>query len=325
MRSLPVLPLAAIAFISLPSLLPESEKEMRQSVAMVECRQYYEITDGRKTLAVASDIAADTTLYRPSAKKDSDTERLAATSGCWINKYPLMPSCHGRLLISQPFEGDDKLLAYANSNIQELIARTITSLEKEKECYRKRRSELDYYLNTHSVKDEGYNSIAAYANSEKEKRNKLDSTISLLQELSANTGRLKIIRHTTYTLLAAHGKSIAKTACIPLSDESKEYGNGCIVVQTADRHTPDNASPLYRHRLLSPSMEKGDSITVAAIFGLNPKSDKSKVRQGAKTFRGVMTSPKKHDIPTLLAPDGSPLFSSRGYFIGINRKGEVAR
>ena len=60
--SLPVILLAAIAFILLPSLLPANFDKMKRSVTLIECREYYEITQGNKVIAVCNDIESDTTL-----------------------------------------------------------------------------------------------------------------------------------------------------------------------------------------------------------------------------------------------------------------------
>lgn len=181
--SLPVVILAAIAFITVPSLLPESYDSMKRSVVTVECGEYYEILSRGRVIACCNNINADTTLHAVSVKPDSDTERKAMVCGCWINRFTFMPSCQGRILTVSPFTTDTRLISMANRNIGTMIEKTIKRAEEMLATDRRRETEMDYYLNTHNVKDEGYNAIAAYAEENKKKKDSLQHSINLLKSL----------------------------------------------------------------------------------------------------------------------------------------------
>lgn len=324
LRSLPVLALAAIAFICVPTLLPMSEEDMKKSVVAVECRAHYEIRQGNKTIAVASDICEDTTLTDIKEKPDSDTERIAMTSGCWTDRHCLLPSCRGMIAIAEPFADKQKLHAYISSHLMETIDNTISKTEAILKKNRQRETELNYYLSTHNVKDECYTNIAAYDNANKEERKKMEQSIALMKKLKEGK-KLRIIFSESYSALIADGKRCKRIACHALNREKGKTPTGCRMIETNDKKTPGEARPVHRLPFLRPSAEKGDSITTVARFGMNSKSGSAKALQKANTMRGAMLSGNKHDIPRLLAPDGSPIFSNAGYFIGLSMKGEIAR
>lgn len=325
MQSLPVAILAAIAFITAPSIIPESHDGMKRSVAMIECREYYEITSGGKVEAYCNGVNDDTTLCIVSTKKDSDVERKAMVCGCWMNKYSFIPSCHGRILIANPFIKKDDLLPTANKTIQGIIAKTITKNEKAVAYNRKREEELNYYLNTHNVKDEGYNTIASYAEENKKEKENLQNSITILKSLQQK-GCVKIIRKSTYALLyATANNKTGRIFCTPLYDETTKAPKGVTVLQTQKEFMPKEANAIYRFDFFNLSPERNDSISIAGIFGLTEKSTANAALQKPNIFKGKAVSPDKHDIPPLLAPEGAPIFSRRGYFIGINTQGGIAR
>ena len=324
LRSLPVLTLAAIAFICVPTLLPMSEEEMKASVATVECRTHYEIRQNGKTIAVSGDLNEDTTLTDVKEKPDSDTERIALASGCWTDRYPLLPSCRGRIVIAEPFADKKALHAYVSHHLTEAIDNTIRRAEAKLKKNKQRETELNYYLSTHNVKDEGYTNIAAYDNANKEERKEMECGIALLKKLKYEKG-LSIAFCESYTALLADGKRLTRTRCRSIDMKEETAAAGCRIIETFDKKTPEQAKAVHILPFFRPTAEKGDSVTAAARFGLNAKSESSKALQKAGIMRGVMLSGTKHDIPQLLAPDGTPLFNSSGYFIGLSRKGEAAR
>lgn len=323
LRSLPVLALAAIAFICAPTLLPMSEEDMKASTAAVECRAHYEIRQGGKTIAVASDINEDTTLADIKEKPDSDTERTTMTSGCWTDRHPLLPSCRGMIAIAEPFADRQGLHAYVGSHLMETIDNTISKTEARLKRNKQQETELSYYLSTHNVKDEGYNNIAAYDNANKKERRKMEQSIALMKKLK-EAKSLSITFSESYAALIADGKRCKRIICHAMNEKGEKTPAGCRMIETTDKKTPAEAKPIHRLPFLRPSAEKGDSVTAAARFGMNTKSGSAKALQKANTMRGAMLSGNKHDIPQLLAPDGSPIFSG-GYFIGLSMKGGIAR
>lgn len=325
MRSLPVVILAAIAFISVPSLLPETADGMKRSVAVVECSEQYEIIAGGKTVAFIGGIKADSTLQTVREKADSDTERKAMVCGCWMNRYSFLPYCNGRILTADPFDGETDLMPMARRNIRTVIKKTIEETEDSLETNRRRTVELDYYLDTHSVKDEGYNTMAAYADENKRRRASMEKALKILESIKDKKG-ISIRRTRNYTLLYADdGRKIRRAGCRLMESETQKLQKGALMLQTEDGFMPEAAGSIYRFDVFCLIPEKGDSITAAGIFGLNAASQPGKAVQPASLFKGRTTSLSTHDIPPLLAPEGAPLFNRNGFFIGINHKGGIIR
>ena len=325
MRSLPVAILAAIAFIMGPSVLPESYGSMRRSAATVECREYYEITSGGKVAAFCNDIDCDSTLNSVSAEKDSDTERKAMVCGCWMNRYSFFPSCNGRILTVYPFAKEHDMQAIADRNIKEIIAKTIAKNEKAAANNKKREEKLNYYLNTHNVKDEGYNTIAAYAEENKREKKHLQNSITILKSLQKE-GNVKIRKKTIYTLVyAAARNKTDRRPCYTLYEETRKAPKGTTVIRTKDGFMPEGANAIYRFDVFDLSPEIGDSVSLAGIFGLTAESTADAALQKPNVFKGKAISADRHDAPALLAPEGAPIFNRHGYFIGINYNGGIAR
>lgn len=325
LQSLPIVILAAIAFITIPSLLPENNDSMKESVALIECREYYEIMVNGKCVAVCNDIKKDSTLDLIKEKADSDTERRALVCGCWINKYSFMPSCHGRIITVNPFYSEPDLLPMVNSNIKRIIEKTVNDSEKMLKADKKKQDELEYYLNTHSVKDEGYNTMATYTEENKKKKQSLEKGIEILNSLKKEDN-IKIRKKIRYTLLyPGNDKKVCRIMCEALAEESKSHDKGTVILQTSENFMPEKHNSVYTFKVFCLIPEKGDSITVAGIFGMNAKSSATTTLQQTNTFKGVTTSLETHNIPQLLAPDGAPLFNRNGYFIGINNKGRIVQ
>ena len=325
MWSLPVAILAAIAFIMTPSIHPESYDGMKRSVVMIECREYYEIVCNGKVIAYCDDIKSDSTLNIVKTEADSDTERKAMVCGCWINKFSFIPSCHGRILTANPFSNNDNLLSMANNDPENIIEKTIAKHEEMFAADKKREAELNYYLDTHNVKDDGYNTIAAYAEENKRKKESLLNSIDILKSLQKEK-KIKIRKRNKYALLyPTTTRKTGRVFCHLLAEESEDAPKGTIVLQTENEFMPEDANSLYTFKVFCLIPEKGDSITIAGIFGLTEKSTSNAALQKPNVFKGATISTERHDTPPLLAPNGAPIFNRNGFFIGINNKGGIAQ
>ena len=213
----------------------------------------------------------------------------------------------------------------ANRNIGTLIENTIKRAEEMLATDMKRETEMDYYLNTHNVKDEGYNAIAAYAEENKKKKDSLQHSINLLKSLQQKKG-LKIRRKSRYTLVyPVNAKKANRIACRILPEESGKTSRSTIVLQTKGKFMPEDANSLYGFDVFCLIPEKGDTISIAGVFGLTKNSLPSTALQKPNIFRGTTISTERHATPELLAPQGAPIFNRNGYFIGINNKGGMVK
>ena len=175
------------------------------------------------------------------------------------------------------------------------------------------------------MKDEGYNTMAAYADENRRRRASMEKALKILKDIKDKKG-ISIRRTRNYTLLYADdGRKIRRAGCRLMESETQKLQKGALMLQTEDGFMPEAAGSIYRFDVFCLIPEKGDSITAAGIFGLNAASLPGKAVQPASLFKGRTTSLSTHDIPPLLAPEGAPLFNRNGFFIGINHKGGIIR
>ena len=76
---------------------PASGQQMKRAVAVIESKSWYEIVCDGKNVLFFADISSDSSLYRLSVHRDSSTLTTYST-GVWLNRYAVIPSCHGRLV-----------------------------------------------------------------------------------------------------------------------------------------------------------------------------------------------------------------------------------
>jgi len=296
-----------------------SESKMKHSVALVEYVSYYELDVDGKSVAwfrAIGDSLSPIGLDVETSRNASDTCLL---TGVWVNRFDFVPSCHGRILLPSPDTLVHKTVTEADKNAAAVAQRGKNDLEKELSRLNRKAARMRYYIRTHNVNDDGYNTMAAYSANIDDRREKV---VKILSALGKVTPKSKAsIRHTAnYTLLyrASDGKT-ARTECKKLTAEGSHAFN---IIQTKRRKKPHGASALYFHQWLTPTLVGGEDIVVASYHGCQQRSfDTSDLSQG--TFPGTVTADGGHDVPSLFAPDGSPCFTRGGRLAGLTVKGRV--
>ena len=195
-------------------------------------------------------------------------------------------------------------------------------IEKEKERNEKKirqlraqLKELNYYLRIHNVHDEGYNTVAAYAY-EKEDEKAYCMRLAQLFNTVWKADRPQLIHKAVYTAYY----------CLPNGEcqqvRMREVGSSkqcqTVLLQTVERNTPTGVAPV------SIFFANGKSHCAALAVGYGGLG----VKELATTHASCSIIPttlhdNQHDLPAVLGGDGSPVFSTRGYFIGITRGNEV--
>lgn len=321
LQSLPIAILAAIAFIVIPSFLPQDTDGMQQSVAIIEYKSQIVITSNGRVVAAASEVMPDSTMKDVKEKADKDTETQHRILGCWINKWSFVPSCAGLIMsVSPQSEQEENLASY---NTDTIIGRTILRSEEMIKIYKQRKRELDYYLKTHSVKDESYSTIAEYSEEYANLSKNLEKQLKLLQKLKQMNG-MNMNVHTSYSLLySTDGKKSQNIPCTVVKDSKGKYAKQIVMLQTKDGFMPPKANAIYRFSTISVAPERKDTITIATLFGLDYNGTEKPALRKVSTFKGIMKDSCNHDIPQLLAPNGAPAFNSKGFFIGLNFNGRI--
>ena len=387
LQSLP-LAVAAIALVLyLYTFLPLSVKRMEGSVALVERTYYMQLCINGKPIAyfnALNDSMLPVSLTHDLARLTPNRQYL---NGCWINRWPLLPSCHGTLLTVLPDDGEwtsgeDFLTGEdeginpksgnnrANGNSknpadgknkdltdeevesptaaktkapkgenEDTISQIIRQLEKSISQHKRTGDELQYYLLVHNVNDEGFHTMAEYAEqmklqlAEEQRLYKALTQVTDQRRISINTVSTYriLLPQQPYTANDSAAIPFTSIACTQLPVKKQPF----IVLQTADKKTPRDACPLYLHQWLTPSPQQGRAVVAAAIAGTTLYNKHPMLTaastQGSQTaqpaaamqprsgiFQGTITHAGQHDIPALLAPNAAPVFSADGRLMGIN-------
>lgn len=319
MLSLPAIPVAIAFFLIIETLLPFSHDGMCRATALVEQHSVYGIfSDGRQVACFKPSDNGLAIAYM-AEPGDSTAATTVVTEGCWINDMPVMPSCRGRILIPDADVRADSIVAAMNGNIARVLQEETCRLRGKLRLLSALSSETGYYLNRHDVRDEGFNNVAEYAGYIKTEKSKAERLIGLLEK--AMKEKNTVVRHTSvYTLITSgEGQKVRRMAC---TETGEEYTHGFITVRTADRKTPPEARAIYINRLVGCTAGNGDHINAAGICGAGTEGFVPG-KAPAMISGGHVSKDLEHGMPPLLVPDGSPLFSKNGFFIGISKGGKI--
>lgn len=192
-------------------------EQVQGSLARIEVyTQYQLLQDGKVVL----DFAPDTTVGK----------------GCFINEWALVPSCEGRLVGNI----DSTLWRnhYRGVDARVFLQSKVDSLEKVYQNARWKVDELEYYLHSHHVSDEGYNMISKYASQETLMRDSAKKMIDSLCHIQKGK-KLQIVRQ--QHIVAFYGKS-QKAAANKLDNHH---------FQLQSQKTPEGIKPLSASRAQS--------------------------------------------------------------------------
>lgn len=308
LMTLVILLLATIAWVSW-SFWPSSARQMKRSVAIVACQSWYEMVCKGKTVLYFSDIATDTALMRPSLQQDSCV-RTTYSTGVWVNSCFFIPSCRGRMItvMAKPDEID-------REDAWTLIEKAKKRNQKKIRQLRAQLKELNYYLRIHDVHDEGYNAVAAYAY-EKEDEKAHCMRLAQLFDTVRQADRPQLISKVVYTAYYRLPNGECQQVRMREIGSSKQCQT--VLLQTVGQKTPTDVAPLSIFFVNG----KSHGATLAVGYG------GLGVKELATTHASCSIIPttlhdNQHDLPTVLGGDGTPVFSTRGYFIGITRGNEV--
>lgn len=288
-------------------LMPPSADGMRNSAVVVGQTSWHEVRVDGKPCLYFSDAIGDTALLGVTANRDSAIHRHRL-AGCWTNRLPLFPSCFGRIATAYAapprhprVKGDSSIVRLCRQS----IATQLKTLKTQK-------TELDYYLRVHGVQDNGYQSIAALATRVAQAYSDVSRAARMLDSLAnGRRHRFTINSMTQYSATFRDSKRhIAHAALKPIfADSHKRF----MLLQTCDESTPDGASPV------SPTLwgsRKECSILAVGHPGLGEPGLECDTVSPA-IIPGHKFKDSRHDLPRVLAADGSPVFTERGMFIGI--------
>ncbi len=289
-----------------------SQRQMRNSVVVVQSNLWYTVGTGADKVVFFAEVAPDSTFAKAAT---SPTDLLKAphlTSGFWVNRFALLPSCSGRVVAAMPHGTADK--GKLPTDVNTMVQKTLGKLLAQEKQLKREVKEINYYMKVHGMQDEGYTAVLAYAH-------KLKTRLSEVQKVSKRLAvlrkekQLRVLRHTRYALLF-DGKSIA-TKCLR---ENQQWG--LCLLQTTNESKPWRANALSA---LSWGMSAAGEVRVASVpgLGLDPLAT---VKDSAAVWAASVQRDSSLRMHAALGQAGSPVFSAWGRFVGMyNGVGIVPR
>ena len=232
LQSLPVT-LAAIVFIMYASTFaPRSAGEMERSIALVESVSYYQICAGGKPVVWFKSLGDSCTPEGMTLKADTAATTKRYATGCWVNKYPLFPSCPGLLLTANADSTAWENVAAANKDIRRTLAKAAKRIDGTINQLKRKIEETDYYMKVHNVNDDGYNIMAVLAEDIKRQKAEAEKLAATLKT-AAESGQAEIRIVTRHTLIYRDdtAERPVRKPCVTLT---KTMTSPVTLLQTAD-------------------------------------------------------------------------------------------
>ena len=282
----------------------ESADSVRRSAVMVECDEWGEVNINGKTVFYFPLTQTNGALMGLTMHRDSAVHRYW-TAGCWVNEWPLLPSCHGRVatvmhrrqgtLPKEMTDVGEQCRDYMNAELKTLRGQT---------------AELKYYLRVHGVQDEGYQRIAAIAQRVEADYDECRKMKRLLDSVGTRARFSAVCRHSYTVAWRDTTGHVQRTPCrVAAADKAQRT----LLLQTTDGTTPSGVSTVA---LLPWNMQGGGEIRITGYGGLGVQGLECDTVT-VSIVAGRISARNKHDIPDILASDGSATYTVRGLFVGL--------
>lgn len=198
---------------------------------------------------------------------DEDTTTLAA---CFMDQYALLPSCQGRMAVAYnaKLSKDRYQKVDANSLFQECID-SIDSVYADSNW---KVDELNYYVHSHSVMDEGYNMICDYTQREILIRDSAKKLVDSLKHVRKN-GKVKLVRSVSYRAFYRNEEGkLVSAPCHLLKQMTGLHTLGIHQFQLTSAETPQGVSALSPRTVSSLVRAQASTLRRAINYALKPDS-----------------------------------------------------
>lgn len=214
------------------------DKPQPSTAATIAERNYYIVTtpDGSDTVLVYPYHNGDTLLALP-----SDTSFLKRITryrpSSWVNRF-WIPSCFATLAsrVDTMAETASKMRILNNASACSFIGNRYKALAGLLTSYRRQLSEIDYYMQRHSVGDEGFDIVARRRSVVS---HNIDSVTKLMTHAQpiVNAKNAKAVEHSDYFV-------IGDTSAVP-ARKITSHRKGFYFYKAIDGKMPDGARPVY--------------------------------------------------------------------------------
>lgn len=279
--------------------------QMRRSAVVVVCEEWNSVDVDGKQLFYFSALEGDTAMTGITLCRDSAVHRHYA-GGVWVDRCFARPSCDGLVASVVPKGCRDAVLpdsAGIYALCRDAVVRRFKTL-------RGRKAELDYYLCAHGVQDSEYHLIASLATAVRRDYNDVVGVGVKLEEVGP-VARFSVVTHRKYTVVCRD--SIGRVLRLACKQVANEKESRLVLLQTDEGVMPTSAKPVA---VMPWNASAKGGIRVVG-FGGTGESGLECDTVLPQILPGNAARPLRHDIPQVLAADGSPVFTAKGRFVGL--------
>lgn len=286
--------------------VPSDAEDIRRSTVIVGETSWNEIEVDGKPLIFFDEVQSDSTLTGVSMVRDSVMHRTFST-GFWANRWFLLPSCEGKLItIVRP--RTEILAQYADADLLRLCRKAI---KRRQQAAKRQISELDYYMRVHSVQDYGYQALATLNARVNRELTETTRALHLIDSLGNGKHSLRATTRHEYAAVyrSKEGKIVRTRLQLVATDEARDVA----LMQTYNGKMPKGVAAVT----LLPWDTHDERSVVAAGFPTIGEQGIECDTVSPRIIPGDVRQNGEHNLPKLLASDGTPVFSTKGWFVGI--------
>lgn len=213
---------------------PLTEEELRASDAVVEREECYLLLADGDTLLSFSGIDSDSIFRGAVDRIDNVGRTVTRVSAQWVNRWPVIPSCGGRLALLPA-----DTLAFCKTKteqIHSIIGMQRTFISQLIATLREHQEHTDYYLRTHNVTEMGFDVVARET---KRLSKDIDSLIhidSILLDIKKDA-QLTIAYNARYYAFIPRDTDTIRVEC-----KSVDEHKGKVMIRTINGEKPANIS-----------------------------------------------------------------------------------
>ena len=154
---------AAIFLLFILPFLPPTEEQRKAALVKIEYERYYVLKVDDRPYMYISGIDRNFASNQVALTPDSLVTERQELQGCWVSRFLLLPYCRGLIMTSNPDTAIVHTLRTMNQDIKKTLDSNIEKLVADSLQLVNKMDELGYYLERHSVNDDGYNIVGSYA------------------------------------------------------------------------------------------------------------------------------------------------------------------
>ena len=224
----------AVCCVSIWRTRSMGEAEYKLTDASVEREDCFLLVADGDTLMAFSSLDGDTLIAGGVASMTKVTRMKTKVSGQWVNRWPVIPSCQGRLMV---MPADTASVCHTPSkDIHAIVDRQIAYIDQSLKTIEQQLTGTDYYIRTHDVTELGFDVVAR---AQEQLISARDSLGRIEKELTEIKGKknLALGYNANYYVYVKNGKKTQRISCYV--DDMRD---STLILRTKNGEKPSDLS-----------------------------------------------------------------------------------